>query len=208
MPFRNSVFLSKISGDGWKPGVASNVGIKSGTNSIHGTAFAVGQTSRLNARNPFSIRRRMRSRFSPISNTAQRLAVPSRKISSSITSRTKAWSSPKEAPSTHKTPTTALIASDATNSIPAAYLDMKAKGQIASAAIDANGKVINSSLLQSPAAAKRESGECRHLPNRCGSHGVSLTDSPRAAIRIKTSSGKLITTSTTIEPDQRRILLA
>jgi hypothetical protein len=39
---------------GWKPGVASNVGIKSGTNSIHGTAFAVGQTSVLNARNPFN----------------------------------------------------------------------------------------------------------------------------------------------------------
>src|SRR5262249_44431257 len=32
---------------GWKPGVASNVGIKSGTNTLHGTAFAVGQTSLL-----------------------------------------------------------------------------------------------------------------------------------------------------------------
>ena len=39
---------------GWKPGVAANVGVKSGTNAIHGTAFAVGQTDKLNARNPFN----------------------------------------------------------------------------------------------------------------------------------------------------------
>jgi hypothetical protein len=38
---------------GWKPGAQINVGIKSGTNSIHGTAFAVGNDSALTARNAF-----------------------------------------------------------------------------------------------------------------------------------------------------------
>ena len=39
---------------GWRPGVASNVGVKSGTNAFHGTAFAQGQDGVLNARNPFN----------------------------------------------------------------------------------------------------------------------------------------------------------
>ena len=39
---------------GWRPGVAANVTVKSGTNSIHGTAFAQGMDGSLNARNPFT----------------------------------------------------------------------------------------------------------------------------------------------------------
>ena len=38
---------------GWKPGAIVNVGLKSGTNSIHGTADAFGRDSALDARNPF-----------------------------------------------------------------------------------------------------------------------------------------------------------
>jgi len=38
---------------GWKPGSIVNVGIKSGTNSIHGTAFAFGRDTALDARNYF-----------------------------------------------------------------------------------------------------------------------------------------------------------
>lgn len=38
---------------GWKPGAIVNVGLKSGTNSLHGTAYAFGRTSGLDARNPF-----------------------------------------------------------------------------------------------------------------------------------------------------------
>jgi hypothetical protein len=39
---------------GWKPGAIVNVGIKSGTNSIHGTAYAYGRTDAWDARNYFN----------------------------------------------------------------------------------------------------------------------------------------------------------
>jgi hypothetical protein len=39
---------------GWKPGSQVNVGIKSGTNAIHGTAFAFGRTDAWDARNYFN----------------------------------------------------------------------------------------------------------------------------------------------------------
>jgi hypothetical protein len=38
---------------GWRPGAQLNVGIKSGTNAIHGTAFALGRDAALMARNAF-----------------------------------------------------------------------------------------------------------------------------------------------------------
>ena len=39
---------------GWKPGAIVNVGIKSGSNSIHGTAYAYGRTDAWDARNYFN----------------------------------------------------------------------------------------------------------------------------------------------------------
>ena len=39
---------------GWKPGAIMNVGLKSGTNSIHGTAYAFGRDTPLDARNYFN----------------------------------------------------------------------------------------------------------------------------------------------------------
>jgi len=39
---------------GWKPGAIMNVGLKSGTNSIHGTAFAFGRDGAMDARNYFN----------------------------------------------------------------------------------------------------------------------------------------------------------
>ena len=39
---------------GWKPGSQVNVGLKSGTNTIHGTAFAFGRTDAWDARNYFN----------------------------------------------------------------------------------------------------------------------------------------------------------
>jgi len=38
---------------GWRPGAQLDVGIKSGTNAMHGTAFALGRDTALMARNPF-----------------------------------------------------------------------------------------------------------------------------------------------------------
>jgi len=40
---------------GWKPGAVVNVGIKSGTNSIHGTAFAFGRDTSFDARDYFNL---------------------------------------------------------------------------------------------------------------------------------------------------------
>jgi hypothetical protein len=40
---------------GWKPGAIVNAGLKSGTNALHGTAFAFGRTSSLDARNYFNV---------------------------------------------------------------------------------------------------------------------------------------------------------
>jgi hypothetical protein len=39
---------------GWKPGAVVNVGIKSGTNSVHGTAYAFGRDTAFDARNFFN----------------------------------------------------------------------------------------------------------------------------------------------------------
>jgi hypothetical protein len=39
---------------GWKPGAIVNVGIRSGTNSLHGTAYAFGRDDSLDARNAFN----------------------------------------------------------------------------------------------------------------------------------------------------------
>ncbi|MBZ5697358.1 MAG: TonB-dependent receptor [Acidobacteriia bacterium] len=38
---------------GWKPGAIANIGLKSGTNTFHGSAAAFGRTDALDARNPF-----------------------------------------------------------------------------------------------------------------------------------------------------------
>ena len=39
---------------GWKPGAVMNVGLKSGTNALHGTAFAFGRDGAMDARNYFN----------------------------------------------------------------------------------------------------------------------------------------------------------
>ncbi len=38
---------------GWKPGAIVNVGLRSGNNTVHGTAYAFGRSDALDARNPF-----------------------------------------------------------------------------------------------------------------------------------------------------------
>jgi hypothetical protein len=147
---------------GWKPGVASNVGVKSGTNALHGTAFAVGQTDKLNARNFFN----------PAPDPKPELNY--QQYGGTVGGRIKkdklfffagfeGIRFVQGTPITHKTPTTAFIANDPINSIPAAYADMRSRALAAApgtvfagcpascplntAAVDASGKVVNSALL-------------------------------------------------------------
>src|SRR5579864_1635491 len=40
---------------GWKPGAVVNVGVKSGTNNLHGSAYAFGRSDAFNARNIFNV---------------------------------------------------------------------------------------------------------------------------------------------------------
>jgi Carboxypeptidase regulatory-like domain len=131
---------------GWRPGVASNVGVKSGTNTIHGTAFAQGQTSALNARNPFN----------PAPNPIPELSYqqygatvggPIRKDKLFWFAAFEGMQFTQGTPTAFSVPTTALVAGKPSQSIPAAYQDLVAKAKIPAGAIDANGKVVNSALL-------------------------------------------------------------
>jgi hypothetical protein len=65
---------------GGKPGAVVNVGLKSGTNSIHGTAYAFGRDSALDARNFFDVAPEPQ-RAVALEHMARRSAVPSRRTS-------------------------------------------------------------------------------------------------------------------------------
>jgi len=131
---------------GWRPGVATNVTVKSGTNSIHGTAFAQGMDGALNARNPFN----------PAPNPIPLLTYEQYGATAGgpIIKDKVFWFFGFEGmqyvsgtPTQLAVPTTALIAGSTAESVPAAYIDLAGKGKIPAAAIDANGNVVNSSLL-------------------------------------------------------------
>jgi Carboxypeptidase regulatory-like domain len=133
---------------GWRPGVASNVGVKSGTNTIHGTAFAQGQTSALNARNPFN----------PAPNPIPELSYqqygataggPIKKDKIFWFVAFEGMQFTEGTPTNLTAPTTAVMPGNSVQSIPAAYQDLVAKGRIPAGAIDASGKVVNTALLTS-----------------------------------------------------------
>jgi len=49
-----NVVLNPKAEYGWAPGVTENISLKSGTNSMHGSAYAYGRDTSLDARNPFA----------------------------------------------------------------------------------------------------------------------------------------------------------
>jgi hypothetical protein len=151
---------------GWKPGVASNVGVKSGTNGIHGTAFAVGQSDSLNARNPFN----PAPADKPELNYQQYGATvggPIKKDKLFYFVGFEGIKFTQGTPTSHTSVTTAMISGNPTLSIPAAYLDIRNKALAGTltggcvqnafcpfsaanaAAIDATGKVVNPAALTS-----------------------------------------------------------
>ena len=131
---------------GWRPGVASNVGVKSGTNAIHGTAFAQGQDGVLNARNPFN----------PAPNPVPTLTYEQYGATAGgpIKKDKIFWFGAFEGmqyvdgtPTPLPNPTTALVPGNPGESIPAAYQALAALGKIPANAIDASGKVVNTGVL-------------------------------------------------------------
>src|ERR1700691_2023613 len=131
---------------GWKPGAIINVGLKSGTNSLHGTAFAFGRDGRLDARNYFNA--------SPAPKTDRTLEQFGGSLGGTMI-RDKAFffgayegerydvgnSYPVSSPSTVALPapatpncTSPLVTGDCGNSIPNAIADLVANGVPISAA--------------------------------------------------------------------------
>ncbi len=131
---------------GWRPGVAANVTVKSGTNSIHGTAFAQGMDGELNARNVFNP--------APLPIPLLTYEQYGATAGGPIKKDKIFWFFGFEGmqyfsgtPTSLAVPTTALIANSTAESIPAAYQNLAARGYINPAAINSSGTVINPSLL-------------------------------------------------------------
>ena len=132
---------------GWKPGAVINVGLKSGTNSIHGTGFAFGRDGAMDARNFFN--------QSPAPKTSRTLEQFGGSLGGAII-KDKAFffgayegqrydvgnsftvSTPSMAalptPATPATPNCTSVSGDCANSIPNAIADLVANGVPISAA--------------------------------------------------------------------------
>ena len=162
---------------GWRPGVATNVTVKSGTNAIHGTAFAQGIDGALDARNPFN----------PAPNPLPLLTYEQygATVGGPILKDKLFWFFGFEGmqyfsgtPTALAVPTTALLpgtaASQAAESVPDAYLDLAAKGMIPAAAIGANGTVVNSSLLNAHQLLSYNLVNTGILPNTAPNAGANL----------------------------------
>ena len=74
---------------GWKPGAIVNVGIKSGSNALHGTAYAYGRDGFLGRQQLLRATRRSLRPRSTLSNTAAASAAASSATSSSSSAITK-----------------------------------------------------------------------------------------------------------------------
>ena len=162
---------------GWRPGVATNVTVKSGTNAIHGTAFAQGIDGALDARNPFN----------PAPNPIPLLTYEQYGATAGgpILKDKLFWFFGFEGmqyfsgtPTALAVPTTALLpgtaASQAAESVPDAYLDLAAKGFIPAAAVGANGNVVNSSLLNAHQLLSYNLVNTGILPNTAPNAGANL----------------------------------
>lgn len=130
---------------GWKPGAVINVGLKSGTNSIHGTGFAFGRDGAMDARNFFN--------QSPAPKTSRTLEQFGGSLGGAII-KDKAFffgayegqrydvgnsftvSTPSMAalPTPRPTPNCTSVSGDCANSIPNAIADLVANGVPISAA--------------------------------------------------------------------------
>ncbi len=168
---------------GWKPGAQVNVGLKSGTNSIHGTAVAFGNDASLNAKNPFL----SASQPKPTTILEQfgaSIGGPIKKDKLFYYAAYEAQRYTIGSPRTVTEPTTTLLTGTgaAGNSFPAAIADITAKVGIA--------KLSAMSLAM---AGCKAAGVCTAANGLFGnsSGSTSYAFSPNALGRVDNGIGKI-----------------
>jgi len=131
---------------GWKPGAIVNIGLKSGTNSLHGTAYAFGRDSALDAANPFIPAGQPKQ----VTQLEQFGATVGGPIKRDRLFYFGAYEGQREligAPQTYLLPTTASLGGDVTNSLTDACNSVTAAKRnplsLAMAGMDANCQVIS-----------------------------------------------------------------
>jgi hypothetical protein len=138
---------------GWKPGAIVNIGIKSGTNSLHGTAYAFGRDSALDAANPF-IPAGQQKQLTQLEQFGATAGGPIKKDKLFYFGAYEGQRELIGAPQSYLVPTTASLG-DVTNSLTDACNSVAAEKRsplsLTMAGMDANCKVVSpqSNLFQS-----------------------------------------------------------
>ncbi len=131
---------------GWKPGAIVNIGLKSGTNSLHGTAYSFGRNSALDAANPFIPAGQPKQ----VTRLGQFGATAGGPIKKDKLFFFGAYEGQREligAPQTYVLPTTASMGGDVTNSLTDACNSVAAARRsplsLAMAGMDGNCQVVS-----------------------------------------------------------------
>jgi Carboxypeptidase regulatory-like domain len=101
---------------GWKPGAIVNIGVKSGTNERHGTAYAFGRDSALDAANPF-IQAGQAKQVTQLQQFGATMGGPIRKDKIFYFGAYEGQRELIGAPASYQVPTTASLGGNVTNSL-------------------------------------------------------------------------------------------
>ena len=168
---------------GWKPGAQVNVGLKSGTNSIHGTAIAVGNDASLDAKSPF-LKPTQAKPVTILEQFGASIGGPIKKDKLFYFGSYEGQRYTIGSPRVVTEPTTALLTGTgaAGNSFPAAIADIIAKGQ---------GAKLNSMSLAM--AGCNAAGACTVSNGLFGNSAASssYTFSPNSLGRSDNTIGKI-----------------
>jgi hypothetical protein len=131
---------------GWKPGAIVNIGLKSGTNSLHGTAYSFGRDSALDATNPF-IPAGGEKQLTQLEQFGATVGGPIKKDKLFYFGAYEGQRELIGAPQTYLLPTTAPLGGDVTNSLTDACNSVAAAKRsplsLAMAGMDANCQAVS-----------------------------------------------------------------
>ena len=139
---------------GWKPGAIVNIGIKSGTNSLHGTAYSFGRDSALDAANPF-IPTGQEKQLTQLEQFGATAGGPIKKDKLFFFGAYEGQRELIGAPQSYQVPTSASLGGDVTNSLTDACNSVagakRSPLSLTMAGLDANCNVVlpKSNLFQS-----------------------------------------------------------